>query len=235
MRRFTLIPLIIAVVSALGRLAVADQPVANPIIEISAPVDPQAAVREIATVAVQRASARLGAPGGIYRVPRFHIPLPAELDKPVKVLEKAYAQRLPDAVEMAINRAAEASAPATGNAILQALPHVTFTDPDRVLHGPDDAVTRQIEAQLGPSLHDAVSAAAQANLRSADAIGATQRMRAKYEQMTDSPFPAFDITAYTSDQLLHTFFAAVAEEERSIRNQPSARSTPLLNEIFPVQ
>lgn len=196
------------------------------------PVTPDVAAHELAEVAIKRAADQLGQPGGIYRVPRYHIPLPSELDKPVKVLEKNYASDLSNTLEMAINRAAEATVPALAADTLKALPQVAFADPGNVLHAVGDAVTRQVQAQSEPAFAADLAAQVTASLSATKATEALQRMQARYEQLTDSPFPAFDLQAYTRDQVVSVFFAAVGEQEQIIRTEPSARSTEALKQVF---
>lgn len=198
----------------------------------AAPLDVQAGLREIAAVATQRSAARLGQPGGFYRTPEFHIPLPKAMDKPVDILVKSYASSLTVEVEKAINRAAEATAQPAGDYVLKALPTVTFADPTGALRGPDDAVTDALKTQIGQAFRDAMRPVVRANLAKAGGPAALAAMQARYESLTDRPLMDFDLETYTLESFVTTFFDGIAHEEQSIRSRPSARTTETLRQLF---
>lgn len=215
-----------------GAMADAGASIAAP---ISAPFDAQAAAREIASVAAQRSVVWLGHPGGFYRTPEFHIPLPKTLDGPVDILRKNFAPLLPVAVEKAINQAAEEAVPVAGDYVLKTVPGMSFVQPGQLLQGPDDAVTSAIKAQTAAGLREALRPFVRANLAHADAPAALDRMQARYEQLTNAAMPSFDIESYTLDSVIAGFFARMAEEEQYIRERPSARSTDTLKRLFTKQ
>jgi hypothetical protein len=194
-----------------------------------APAGVQAAAHEIAAVSVKRAVDALGRPGGFYLTPKYHIPLPGALDRPVKTLTANYAITLPQAVERAINRAAEATAGPAGEYILKALPGLKLADPRA---GPDDAVTAALKAEIGKAFHDAMRPVFDAALTQAGGDAALQAMQARYETLTGAPFPNFDLRSYALDAFVNTFLAAVAAEEENMRLRPSLRTTEALRRAF---
>jgi hypothetical protein len=222
-----------AAVLITGLVASAVAPAAESMVSpATAASSAQAGVHEVAAVSIQRASAQLGQSGGFYRTPRYHIKLPTELDPVVDALKRAYAIQLANDLEAAINHAAEAVAKPAGDQLLQAAAQANFSDADHILHGTDDAVARQMRTQLGAKLADTLTTVVSAALDKVKGPEALHKMQQRYEQLTNRPFPAFDLVAYTREQFVGTFFAAIADQEGAIRHQPSARSTALLKETF---
>jgi hypothetical protein len=194
--------------------------------------DAETGLREIAVVAVRRSADDLGKPGGFYLTPKFHIPLPAELDGAVATLAKNYASSLSVAVEKAINGAAEATAPAAGDYMTKAAAALRFAQPEDVLSGPPDAVTATLKEQTETEFRAAMLPVVRANLAAANAQAALEAMRAGYEHVADAPLVDFDLERYTLDSFVKAFFRCVAEQEGDIRTLPSARPTESLKRLF---
>ena len=197
-----------------------------------ASIDRQAALRELAAVAVRRTVTQLGHPGGFYRTQAFHIGLPKSLDKAVDALAANYAPSLATALEKAINHTAENVTTPAGDFVLAALPSVRFADPEQILQGPVDATTVALRREIGPAFRDALRPLIRTSLAVADAPAALQRMRARYEQITNAAFPDFDLEGYALDSFTAAFFTGIAQEEQNIRLRPSARSTEMLQQLF---
>jgi hypothetical protein len=194
--------------------------------------DAEAGLREIAAVAVKRSADDLGKPGGFYLTPKFHIPLPAELDGAVATLAKNYGSSLAVAVEKAINGAAEATARTAGGYMTKAAAALRFAEPGDALRGPPDAVTAALEQQTETEFRAAMLPVVRANLAAANAQAALEAMRAGYEHIANAPLVDFDLERYTLDSFVKAFFTCVAEQERDIRRLPSARPTDSLKRLF---
>ena len=226
MVRIAAITLSIAAIGIVDDAAMAVEPGAPSAVNVDA------GLREIATVTVQRSAERLGRPGGFYRTPKFHIPLPSSLDKAVAVLAANYETSLSVAVEQAINRAAESSAQSAGDYLSNLVPKLALADPDAILRGPSDAVTAAVKAQTEQAFREAMRPIVRANLAKAEASVALERMQSRYEDIANVPFVGFDIETYTLESFASAFFAAMAQEEQNIRSRPSARSTETLKQLF---
>jgi hypothetical protein len=196
------------------------------------PFDRQAALRDLATVAVQRTVEKLGHPDGLYLTPAFHIRLPSQLEGAAKTLATDYASSLSTALELSLNRSAEALIGPAADYVLKTLPTVTFADPERLTQGTPDAVTLALEKSIGPGLRKTMSGLVSASAARADAPGALRRMQARYEDITNKPFPEIDLNGYILASFTTAFFASLAEEEQAVRLRPSARSTDLLRRLF---
>ena len=68
-----------------------------------------------------------------------------------------------------------------------------------------------------------------------EAVGATRSFNELMGQTAKIPFmerPAFDLTAYVTEQALDGMFLRIAKEEERIRTDPLARTTDLLKKYF---
>ena len=199
---------------------------------ITEPFDRQAALHDLAAVAVQRTVEKLGHPDGFYLTPAFHIRLPAKLEGAVKTLAADHASSLSTALELSLNRCAEALVRPAADYALKTLPTVTFADPERLMQGTPDAVTLALEKSIGPGFRKTISEMVPASAARADAPGALRRMQTRYEDITDTAFPDIDLNGYILESFTTAFFASLAKEEQDIRLRPSARSTDLLRRLF---
>jgi hypothetical protein len=189
-------------------------------------------LHEVATVSVQRTVDKLGADGGFYRTPRFHIPLPPQAAAAVKTLTVNYSTPLPVALDRAINRAAEKSVHAAGDYMLASLPGLTFRNPPRTLRGPADAVTNAVRNQTEAAFRDAMLPVVRANLAAEDAQAALDNMRVRYEAVAHASFPSVDLESYAVDSFIAAFYSGMAQEEQDIRTLSSARTTETLKQMF---
>jgi hypothetical protein len=131
-----------------------------------------------------------------------------------------------------MNRAAEKAAPKATEYFLNALKAMTFEDAKKIYEGSDDAATRyfqdktsgDLESTFKPIIKDAMQQ-----------VGATRY----YQQMVDeaSKYPLvgdmdLNLENHVTDKALEGLFLMLAEEEKKIRQDPVARSTDLLKQVF---
>jgi hypothetical protein len=152
-----------------------------------------------------------------------------------KTLRAIGQGQLADQCITTMNQAAEQAVPAAADVFANTLKNMSVADAKGILTGPADAATqyfrRSTEAELTQKFQPIVEGAM-------TKCGAT----AAYEQVLDkarvaSPFfnnPSLDLNAYVTGKTLDGLFKIVADEEKSIRENPVARSTALLKSVFGV-
>ncbi|WPJ97687.1 DUF4197 domain-containing protein [Coraliomargarita algicola] len=201
------------------------------------------ALREALAVSAERALTALGQQGGFANSELYQIPLPRaveKLRKPLALINQDY--RLDD-VQATINRAAEAGVAAAPAIVKEAINSLTLEDLNTLWKGEDDAITRFLEkksrAQLSERMLPLISQAT-------DATGATRAYKemqsavpssgtglfSKIQSFTGIAASDFDLDQYVNDQALDGLFTAMAAEEKAIRENPLARSTDLLKQLF---
>jgi hypothetical protein len=170
--------------------------------------------------------------GGYYDNVKIKIPMPGQIQKAESLLRAAgYGSQL-DAFEKSMNSAAEMAAPQAKGIFLDAIKEMSISDARGILDGPDDAATLYFKEKtydrLGqifkPTVHKSMSE-----------VGVTRDFQAIDEKARQMPFVggfSFDLDQYVTDGALDGLFFMVAQEEKKIRQDPAARVTGLLKEVF---
>jgi hypothetical protein len=191
-----------------------------------------AALREAMQLAVERGIAAVGRPDGFLSNPAIRIPVPEPLTRIEAKLRQAGEDRPADKFVASLNRAAEIAAPAARPALLAAVLELPLEESHRTLARGDTSGTEllrrvslpRVIASLTPVVGDAVDRG---------------RVTRQYKRFVrDSPLGGLfqqapiDLDAYVVGRTVDGLFHAIGEEERRIRLDPSARSTPRLREVF---
>lgn len=170
--------------------------------------------------------------GGYYNNPRIKIPLPGSVQKVEKLVRVAgYGSQL-DAFELSMNQAAEKAAPEAKDIFWDSIKRMSITDARKILDGPDNAATSYFKEKtygrlsevFKPIVHDSMSN-----------VGVTEKYQELDGKMASLPLVGsmrFDLDKYVNDKALDGLFVMLAEEEKKIRQDPAARVTDLLKEVF---
>lgn len=201
------------------------------------------ALREALAVSAERALTSLSKKGGFADSEKYCIPLPDSVEKfrkPLALVKQDY--RL-DEFQATMNAAAEAGVAAAPRIVKETINDLTLEDLNRLWKGEADAITRFLEKQsratLSEKMHPLIS-------KATDSSGATRTYKdlleaapksggglfSKLQSFTGIGVSDFDLDAYVNEKALDGLFAAMAAEEKAIRENPMARSTDLLKKLF---
>lgn len=137
-----------------------------------------------------------------------------------------------DEFVVSMNRAAEEAAPLAGPIFREAIAQMSFEDAQRILNGGDTAATDYFRAKTGEQLAVAFRPKVQ---QATSRVGVTAQYKALVGQYQTIPFMQpvlFDPDEYVVDKGLDGLFHVLGEQERQIRQNPAARVTDLLQEVF---
>jgi hypothetical protein len=170
---------------------------------------------------------------GYYKNPKVKIPLPGVVKKVEKVLRTVGFGSKVDAFELSINRAAEQAAPEAKALFIDTIKQMSFTDARKILNGRENAATLyfkdktwdQLAEKFEPIVHSAMSS-----------VGVTRYYQELDKKVRRIPFTdsimSLDLDQYVTDGALDGLFYMLEQEERRIREDPAARVTDLLKEVF---
>ena len=193
------------------------------------------ALREALALAVERGVTAVARPDGFLGNPAIQISVPDQFDKIETALRAAGQQERVEKFVVSLNRAAERAAPAARTPLLISVSEVPLDDGHRVLTGGETAAT-DVLRRLG--VGRAIVALNPAVAEAMDREGASRRYKrfVKGSQfgglVREAPI---DLDAYVVGRTLDGIFHAIAHEERRIRTDPAARTTPRLREVFGAQ
>lgn len=172
--------------------------------------------------------------GGFLNNENIRIAMPDNLQMAEQVLRGiGFSQQMDQAV-VNMNRAAEAAAPYARDIFLDALFEMNINDAKSLLQGGNTAATDyfrrvtedQLRSEFAPIIDQYVGQYNLQNqfssiLKQYDRIPLVQKMSG-YLNPTD----------YVTDQSIEGLFTLLAQEETKIRNNPEARVTDLLQQVF---
>jgi uncharacterized protein YaaQ len=204
------------------------------------------ALKEALAKGAERAVKQLGTNGGFLTNLSVKIPMPASLQKVEQTLRTLKQDALADAFVTTMNRAAEQAVPVAATVFGDAIRQMTVADAKAILTGPQDAATQYfrrtstnaLHAQFLPIVKQAtdaagVTAAYKAMLAKAGpTAGLVQGFGAAFGKNLGLDAATLDVDAYVTGKAMEGLFKVVAEEEKRIRENPAARTTDLLKQVF---
>ncbi len=189
-------------------------------------------LREALRVGTERVVGQVGARDGYNADPTIHIPLPGTLKDVQSVLQRFGMAGLADDLELRLNRAAEAAAPAAKELFWQAIGEMTLEDVEGIYKGPNDAATRYFQGKMTPALAERMVPVVNESLAEVGAIRSYDEMMGQYAAVPFVPDVKANLTEYVIEKAMDGLFHYVAQEEAAIRNNPAKRTTELLQRVF---
>jgi hypothetical protein len=178
------------------------------------------------------AIAKLGREDGFNKNDKLHIDLPEPLRKVESKLRMIALGDDLDALETAMNRAAEAAVPRAKKLLHSAaIDNISAADAKALFTGKEDAVTayfrKHTEKKLNADFLPVVSRVVQ-KAELADKYNAMAERAAKFGLMQD----AEPVEQYVTRKALDGLYATMAEEERQLRKNPVKADTDLLKKVL---
>jgi hypothetical protein len=225
MRRRHFLP---AVPASLAALAWSHPVLAFSLTESDAASGIRVALEKGATAAVSL----LGRTDGFLGNPRVRIPLPAFLEDAKGLLRATGQQKRIDALELAMNRAAESAVPEARTLLVNAVKSMSVEDARQVITGGDDSVTQffagKTREPLGVRFLPIVT-------RATEKVSLAQKYNAvagKVQSLGLLKPQEASIESYVTGKALDGLYLMIGEEEKKIRANPAAAGSAILRKVF---
>jgi hypothetical protein len=192
-----------------------------------------AGLKQALNQGVEQSVKQLGQANGFLGDAAVKIPMPKTLSKVETGLRKVGQEKLADNFINTMNHAAEQAVPQTTDILMQAVKNMTLTDALNILKGEPDAATRYFKRTSSPLLRTAIKPIVQ---KATSAVGVTESYKkmigkagflARYVDQN-----SLDIDQYVTDKAIDGLFIKIAVEEKRIREDPVARTTDVLKNVF---
>ena len=174
----------------------------------------------------------LGKTDGFLGNPKVHIPLPSFLNDVARLLRATGQQKRVDALETALNRAAEAAVPEAKSLLVGAVKGMSVEDAKQVLTGGDNSVTQffinKTRESLGVKFLPIVTRATE-KVALVDKYNAVAGKAAGFGLL--KPQDA-SIQSYVTEKALDGLYLMIGEEEKKIRDNPLATGSAILKKVF---
>jgi hypothetical protein len=178
---------------------------------------------------------KLTAVDGFYKNEAVKILMPEELQKVDATLRKVGLSSLADEGIKMLNRAAEDAVKEATPIFVSAVKNMSFTDAKNILLGNDSAATSYLQGSTTTALYGKFNPVIKSSFEKVGADVVWTKIINKYNTIPLVKKVNPDLTDYTTTQALSGVFKMIAVEEKEIRNNISARTTPLLKSVFAMQ
>jgi hypothetical protein len=189
-------------------------------------------LKQALELGTSKSSDQLSTVNGFFGNSVVKILFPPEAQKVERTLRSVGLGKLADNVILSLNRAAEDAAGQAKPIFVNAIKQMTLQDVTNILLGNQDAATqyfkRTTTAQLASSFKPIVAT-------SLNKVGATKYYSDAAAAYNKVPFVTkvnTDISDYVTQKAIAGLFVEIAQEELNIRQNLSARTTPLLQKVF---
>ncbi len=189
-------------------------------------------LREALAKGAKNAVLQLGKADGFWADQRFRIPLPKSIVQADTLLRiGGYGPNI-DELHLAFNRAAEKSVPVAAEVFSRAVQKLTITDARNILSGPPDAATQYFRKTTGETLRIQFKPLVTQVTAKAGLVQQYDKMMASAGPLAQLAGSKADVNDYVTRKALDGLFLRVAEEEKSIRSNPAARTSAILKKVF---
>jgi hypothetical protein len=169
---------------------------------------------------------------GYYKNPDIRIPLPDNVQKAENLLRTVGFGSKVDAFEESMNRAAERAAPEARSLFVDAIKKMSISDARNILQGRDNEATLYFEDKTRGRLYELFKPIVHTAMSEVGVTQSYQELDTKVRSLPLGEKVSFDLDDYVTNKGLDGLFFMVAQEERKIRQDPAARVTDLLKEVF---
>lgn len=218
-------------IGLLGSLLISTQVLAVGIGGLSGK-EASAGLKEALARGADMAVSQLGKPNGFMDDARVRIPLPKSLRAAEKMMRTLGMKKQGDELIETMNRAAGLAVVEAKPILLQAVQKMTFDDAKGILTGGDDAATqyfrRTTSAALGQKFLPIVKQAT-AKVQLADQYNQYAGQAAKLGLLEEKDA---NLDSYVTQKALDGLFVMIAEQEKSIRQDPLGTGSKLLQTVF---
>ena len=194
--------------------------------------DATAGLKAALDTGVAAAVASLGRTDGFFANPTVKIPLPEHLQRARTALRFMGKGDEVDALELAVNRAAEKAVPQAKALLVSAVKSMSVDDAKEILRGGDDSVTQFFKTETAPQLFERFLPVVR---------GVTEKngLARQYNALAGQGSRLGLITAeqasierYVTQKALDGLYTMIAEEEKKIRANPLAAGSDIVRRVF---
>ncbi|MCP4402152.1 MAG: DUF4197 domain-containing protein [bacterium] len=172
---------------------------------------------------------------GFYGNDLIKILMPEKLQKAETLLRKAGMDKLVDDLELSMNRAAEKAASSATELLVGAITEMTIEDALNILQGEENAATMYFQENTSEQLTATFKPIVETAMKEVGVTKLYQTLEDKVTGMVPlglGDLLDIDLSRYVTDKALGGLFRMLAEEEKKIREDPEARISDLLEQIF---
>ncbi len=190
------------------------------------------AIKEALNNGVKKGVSLLSKENGYFGNPKIKIPFPEEAKNVETKLRSMGMGDKIDEVVLSLNRAAEDAASEATDIFIGAIKEMTMKDAVNIVKGEDDAATAYLKNHTTDELTADFKPIIKASLDKVNATKYWKDVTTIYNKLPFVKKVDSDLSQYATEKAIEGVFVKIAEEEKDIRDNPSARTTALLKKVF---
>ncbi|WP_264523310.1 MULTISPECIES: DUF4197 domain-containing protein [unclassified Flavobacterium] len=198
-------------------------------------VDIASGLKEALNKGITKQVSKLTAEDGFYKNEAVKILMPEELQRVDATLRKIGLSSLADEGIKVLNRAAEDAVKEATPIFVSAVKNMSFTDAKNILLGNENAATSYLQNSTTTALYGKFNPVIKTSFEKVGADVVWTNIIKKYNTIPLVRKVNPDLTDYTTNQALAGVFKMIAVEEKDIRTNINARTSPLLKKVFAMQ
>ncbi len=189
-------------------------------------------LKEALSIGTGNAVSKASQKDGYFKNPNIRIPLPATITKVEEILDAAGMGQQVEEFTLSMNRAAEQAAPEAKDLFIDAITQMSFSDAQDILEGGNNAATLYFKDKTYSRLQEIFQPLVNNSMSKTGVTRNYQEIEATIDSIPFASSINFDLDQYVTDKALDGLFFLVGEEEKKIREDPAARVTDLLKDVF---
>ncbi len=198
-------------------------------------LDISAGLKEALQKGITEQVTKLTAVDGFYKNEAVKILFPAELQKVDKTLRSMGLSSLADEGVKVLNRAAEDAVKEATPIFVNAITSMKITDAKNILLGNESAATAYLQGATSTQLYSKFNPVVKTSLSNVGADKVWEGIIKKYNAIPLVTKVNPDLNDYVTNKAMEGVFKMISIEEKKIRTDISARTSPLLKKVFALQ
>lgn len=195
-------------------------------------------LKEALDVGVANAITMLGKDGGFLNDQAVKIMLPDEMKTVDKLLRAAGQDKVMDDFVTSMNRAAEQAVPQVSDIFVDEISKMSLSDAQGILAGSDTAATDYFRKNTSAELTQLIKPHVNTAMEKTQVTNYYKSLTSMVKQydsfglMKSYMGDTAEIDDYVTNKTMEGLFNKIAVQEKLIRDNPMARSSDLLKEVF---
>lgn len=208
-------------------------------------------LKEALNVGIKEVVKTVGMEDGYYKNADIKIPLPEKLEKAGKTIKNLGGDQISEALVMKMNRAAEKAAPEAKEIFISSVKKMKIEDAMKVFSGEKNAATSYLQETASDDLKKAFYPIVKTEMEEINALktyneyvdklnsGGIEKVGSMLKSsgiaktgIAEIADIELDINRYVTDKAIDGLFEMLSREETKIRENPEARVTDLLKDVF---
>jgi len=190
-------------------------------------------LKEALSIGAEKGCMNLSKTDGFFKNAALKILMPPEAQKIESTIRGIGFNQLADDFILSLNRAAEDACTTASPIFLKAIKEITILDGIQILRGSDTSATNYLRNKTQNELVVSFSPVIKASLDKVEATKHWEKIITVYNKipLVNKKINP-DLTAYVAEKSIQGIYSEIANQEKEIRNNPLARTTTLLKNVF---